>query len=449
MKISKLVGVAAVTASLAVAGCGKNEAPKNDGASGEPKAAAEKPKETPINPAEVSVAIGKKKLTRGEIEADISKIVEMQKGAFPEDQLPQIKKHIAGQLVQQFIVENVLSAKAEKLGYKVTDADVAAREDSIMKELAKRPGGAPKTKEAFREEMFGKSPFGKERAMRDFRAMILIDKMIQGEIVDKATNDFESAAAKIVNEVKEANAKVDADKAAALKKISELKAKLDAVPAAELAAKFADLAKENSDCPSGQNGGDLNFFTHGQMVPEFDKAAFSLEKGKVSEPVLTSFGYHLIMVTDKKAAVEAKGDAPAEPEKVRASHILVKCPKVREVPEIKMVVESLKRDATRESAGEFIRKSVMDAEIVTSAEFAHILPKEDPAPEAKKPAAKESPKAETKEPAKAAPKTAAKAPAKEAPKTAAKAPAKEAPKAGAKKPAKVAPKEGVEKEAKK
>ena len=100
MKISKLVGVAAVTASLAVAGCGKNEAPKNDGASGEPKAAAEKPKETPINPAEVSVAIGKKKLTRGEIEADISKIVEMQKGAFPEDQLPQIKKHIAGQLVQ-------------------------------------------------------------------------------------------------------------------------------------------------------------------------------------------------------------------------------------------------------------------------------------------------------------------------------------------------------------
>ncbi len=454
MKIGKLVGVAAITASLAV-GCDKNEAPKSDAASAEPKAAAEKPKEAPVNPAEVSVAIGKEKLTRGEIEADISKIVEMQKGAFPEDQLPQIKQHIAGQLVQQFIVENVLSAKAEKLGYKVTAEDVAAREDAIMKDFAKRPGGAPKTKEALREELFGKSPFGKERAMREFRTIMLIDKMIQGEIVDKATNDFESAAAKIVNDIKEANAKVETGAADALKKISDLKAKLDAVPAAELAAKFAEFAKENSDCPSGQNGGDLNFFTHGQMVPEFDKAAFSLEKGKVSEPVKTSFGYHLIMVTDKKAAVEAKGDEPAEPEKVRASHILVKCPKAREVPEVKTVVESLKREATREAVAEFVKKSVMDAEIVTSAEFAHILPKEDPAPVAKKPAPKEAPKAVTKEPVKEASKTAVKVPAKEAPKAEVKAPAKEAPKAEAKTeakakaPAKEPVKESVENNAKK
>ena len=444
MKIGKLVGVAAVTASLAV-GCGKNEAPKNDGASEEPKAAAEKPKETPINPAEVSVAIGKKKLTRGEIEADISKIVEMQKGAFPEDQLPQIKKHIAGQLVQQFIVENVLSAKAENLGYKVTDADVAAREEKILKEHPE----VGKTLEELREKLYASSPFGKERAMKDFRISILVDKLVEGEIIGKLTNDFTAAAAKIVNDIKESNAKVEAGAADALKKISGLKAKLDAVPAAELAAKFADLAKENSDCPSGQNGGDLDFFTHGQMVPEFDKAAFSLEKGKVSEPVKTSFGYHLIMVTDKKPAVEAKGDNPAEPEKVRASHILVKCPTAREVPETKTVVESLKRDAARGAVGEYIRKVVMEAEVVTSDEFAHILPKEDPAPEAKKPAAKETPKTEAKEPAKAAPKTAAKAPAKEAPKTAVKAPAKEAPKADAKKPAKEAPKEGVEKEAKK
>jgi len=448
MKLSTLVGVATMSATLAT-GCSKNEAPveatsakledpkatvaaKPEKKAAEPKAA--------INPAEVSVAIGKAKLTRGEIEADISKIVEMQKGAFPEDQLPQIKQHIAGQLVQQFIVETVLSAKAEKLGYKVTDEDVAAREDTIMKDLAKRPGGAPKSKEALREELFGKSPFGKERAMREFRTIMLIDKMIQGEIVEKATNDFEAVAAKRIADIKESNAKVEAGVADALKKITDLKAKLDAVPAAELAAKFAELAKENSDCPSGQNGGDLDFFTHGQMVPEFDKAAFSLEKGKVSEPVKTSFGYHLIMVTDKKAATEAKGEQPAEPEKVRASHILVKCPTVREVPELKTLVESLKRDATREAVGEFVKKSVMDAEIVTSAEFAHILPK---------PEAKEAPKTEAKAPAKETPKTEAKAPAKEAPKTETKAPAKEAPKAEAKAPAKEPAKESVENSAKK
>ena len=114
------------------------------------------------------------------------------------------------------------------------------------------------------------------------------------------------------------------------------------------------------------------------MVPEFDKAAFSLEKGKVSEPVLTSFGYHLIMVTDKKAAVEAKGEAPAEPEKVRASHILVKCPAVREVPELEKVAESLKRNATRGAVSKMIAETVKAAEIVTSAEFAHLLPQEEP-----------------------------------------------------------------------
>lgn len=63
---------------------------------------------------------------------------------------------------------------------------------------------------------------------------------------------------------------------------------------------FETLAKEYSKCPSGQKGGDLGFFEKGQMVPEFEKAAFSLPVGKVSEPVQTQFGWHLIKVTDKK-----------------------------------------------------------------------------------------------------------------------------------------------------
>ena len=62
---------------------------------------------------------------------------------------------------------------------------------------------------------------------------------------------------------------------------------------------FEKLAEENSTCPSSQRGGDLGMFYPGQMVPEFDEAAFAMEVGEISEPVKTQFGYHIIKVTDK------------------------------------------------------------------------------------------------------------------------------------------------------
>lgn len=63
---------------------------------------------------------------------------------------------------------------------------------------------------------------------------------------------------------------------------------------------FAEAAEEVSMCPSKANGGDLGYFGKGQMVKEFENAAFSLNIGEVSDPVQTQFGWHLIIVTDKK-----------------------------------------------------------------------------------------------------------------------------------------------------
>lgn len=63
---------------------------------------------------------------------------------------------------------------------------------------------------------------------------------------------------------------------------------------------FEALAKDYSKCPSGQNGGDLGYFERGQMVSQFEDAAFNLPVGKVSDPVHTKFGWHLIKVYDKK-----------------------------------------------------------------------------------------------------------------------------------------------------
>lgn len=68
-------------------------------------------------------------------------------------------------------------------------------------------------------------------------------------------------------------------------------------------ADFAELARKKSTGPSGPSGGDLGYFAEGQMVPEFSRAAFALEKGKYTEtPVKTQFGWHVIKVEDRRQA---------------------------------------------------------------------------------------------------------------------------------------------------
>jgi peptidyl-prolyl cis-trans isomerase C len=122
------------------------------------------------------------------------------------------------------------------------------------------------------------------------------EKAVAGvKVTDKEVEEYyETNKAQFVGEetVNASHILVDSEE-----KALELLAKINA---GEIT--FENAARENSSCPSSQNGGNLGDFGKGQMVPEFDSAVFAMEVGEVSAPVKTQFGYHLIRLDGKNAS---------------------------------------------------------------------------------------------------------------------------------------------------
>jgi peptidyl-prolyl cis-trans isomerase C len=132
--------------------------------------------------------------------------------------------------------------------------------------------------------------------------------------------------------------KVDKDdgeekKAAAKEKIKLIQHKV------EEGEDFAQLARENSEGPSSAQGGDLGYFKRGQMVKEFEDAAFALAPGEVSGIVETQFGYHLIKVVDKKEA----GTISYDTVKNDLQNFLKR---LKLTEEVTSLVDTLRKDAT-------------------------------------------------------------------------------------------------------
>ena len=300
----------AVLAALACAG----EAPKAPAnAAGDPK--------------EVIATVGKAKLTRGEVDADVAKFIEARKAQIPPAQLEAAKQYLAQQFKQQFITKTLLLDEAAKKGVTITDADVTARANDIIKASQGRPGAPTSI-----DELLSKHPLGVERARAEFRDSVLINKFVEREIASKiavdqaevkkqydqiVSNITQRAKAAKPEQVRASHILVKTDKSktedAAKKEIDAIYAQMKDLKGDELAKKFAELAKEKSDCPSKAKGGDLGAFGHGQMVPEFDKAAFAQDVGKLYAPVKTSFGWHLVLVTEK---IPAKAPTDADVAKV-------------------------------------------------------------------------------------------------------------------------------------
>lgn len=137
---------------------------------------------------------------------------------------------------------------------------------------------------------------------RDLQATVKVDDAAVQKYYDEHKGEYEEVKARHIlvrfkdSRVPLRDGQKELSDAEALAKAQELKKKLDG------GGDFAAMAKtESDDTGTGAQGGDLGQFGRGQMVPEFDTAAFKQDVGKVGEPVRSAFGYHLIKVDERKS----------------------------------------------------------------------------------------------------------------------------------------------------
>jgi len=155
---------------------------------------------------------------------------------------------------------------------------------------------------------FSKDPDVKKRLL-DVEDQIISEIFLTKTIGSQVT---EEALQKIYSETKSEMASGDQIKARHILLDSEEKA-MEIIKKLQAGGEFAKLASEYSTGPSAASGGDLGWFGEGQMVPEFSKAAFALNPGDiVTKPVKTQFGWHIILVEDRKVSAPPSFDEAKE-----------------------------------------------------------------------------------------------------------------------------------------
>lgn len=208
-------------------------------------------------------------------------IVESSAGNITKDELyEEMKAQVGETALQQLLYRKVLSEK-----YEVTDAEL----DKAVNEMKEEYG------DNF-ELVLQQNQLADEEALRDLlRDQLLIEKAALSD-VEVTEEEIQEKYEAYKPEIRASHILVADEETA-----KEVQAKIEA------GDDFAELAKEYSTDPgSAEKGGDLDFFGTGEMVPEFEEAAYALDVNEVSEPVQSQHGWHIIKVTEKqeKAAFE-------------------------------------------------------------------------------------------------------------------------------------------------
>ena len=260
-----------------------------------------------IDPKAVAVRIdGEDAILVKDIEDALEQQIARYRQMIPADKLAEVRKDLRERIVDGMVTEFILKKASSKTDFTATDA---ARNDFI----ANMTRGQFKDVESFlpvagfpKDELLAK--IDESLKIQAFLSTATNSLPALTEADAKAKFDEVVAAhpeaVQQPEEVEASHILVKVEKDAAEDVVEAAKKKIEGIRERALAGEdFAKLAEENSDCPSGKRaGGSLGFFGHGQMVPEFDEAAFAQEKGVVGPVVKTDFGFHIIKVTDKHEA---------------------------------------------------------------------------------------------------------------------------------------------------
>jgi peptidyl-prolyl cis-trans isomerase C len=236
--------------------------------------------------------------SRGELERAIRNVEQRAGRPVPPEQRDQVFRGVLNELLNFKLVQ----AEGKARGITVTDQEIDGRIAEIRKQVP--------TEEAFQQAL-------KQRQMtvadlrNETRTEILVNKTMEAEIAPKVVvtpADLDAYYKQNPDQFKQPEQlrashilfSVDGSATADFRKTTREQAE-GVLKRAKAGEDFAALAKQYSKDGSAQQGGDLNFFPRGQMVPAFDQAAFALKPGEISGIVETQFGYHIIKATDYKA----------------------------------------------------------------------------------------------------------------------------------------------------